>query len=90
MKQREFNKIIRSIVDKKTKLIDKSKAAALSHDEKDSITKYLVRDRMPVMVEFLNSDADFSWLSCCGYMYLTTGKFNFTFLHTCEHTISAI
>lgn len=87
MKKREFNKIIRSLVNKKTKLIDKSKAAALSHDEKDSIMKFLVRERQPVMVEFINSDADFSWLNCMGYMYRTTGKFDFTFLHTCEHII---
>ncbi len=86
MKDRKFNKIINSCVNKKTKLLDINKIKKLDDETKEKITKYLVRNRGPIIQEFIVDTIDKEWLECCGYLYTTKGK-NFTFVHTSEYKI---
>lgn len=84
MKKREFDKILNSCCDKKK--LSLLKISQLADDIKDRMIMFLVRKRMPILKELLSANTDMAWLHCCGYLYTTAGA-QFTFLHTCEHTI---
>jgi hypothetical protein len=86
MKKREFNKIINGLVNKKTKLLDKNKMKELPIEIKDSMVKYIVRKRLPIIVDLIPESFDFEWLFCMGYLYETKGKY-FSFIHTSEQKI---
>lgn len=87
MNKRQFNKILKSITDKKTKMIDAEKAYNLTTEEKDFMVKHIVRNRGPILVEFIDENTDMTWLYSCAYLYKTTGKSGYTFLHTSEQKI---
>ena len=86
--KREFMKILKSVTDKKTKMIDAEKAYNLTTEEKKIVVDFIVRNRGPILVEFLDENTDMSWLYSCAYLYKTTGRISgYTFLHTSEHRI---
>ena len=85
--KREFNKILKSVTDKKTKMIDAEKAYSLTTEEKKIMVDYIARNRGPILVEFIDENTDMSWLYSCAYLYKTTGKSGYTFLHTSENRI---
>jgi hypothetical protein len=88
MKQREFDKILHTCMDKRGVKLDLTKVAALPDETKTEMTLWIIRNRAPLLVQLLTPKLDQSWLACMGYMYTTTGRSSGkTFLHTCEHSI---
>lgn len=90
MKKREFGKLLNSICTGKgdKKRLDVKKIPNLTVEQRTGMALYLIRERGPVIKEFLTPEIDRSWLNCMGYMYETTGKKSgYTFVHTCEHKI---
>lgn len=86
MKKREFNKYLNQIINKKTKLIDIEKIKDIPLDVRDSMVRFIVRNRQPIIKELIPELFDRNWLASMGYLYETKGKY-FTFIHTCEHRI---
>lgn len=89
--KRAFNKTLNQCRLPKRKnavrLLDAKKVKALSVATRHDMLLYVVRNRGPVLVEMLTPDTDMQWLRSCGYLYKTTGKSGYTFVHTCEHEI---
>ncbi len=83
MKKREFNKVIKSICSGES--IDRAKASQLDGETKDKLVKYLVKNRVAIITEFLGHTCE-SWLACCGYSYRFSHK-GFNFLGTGENKI---
>lgn len=85
---REFNKVINRISSKKkgVKYLDVNKIGLLTDDTRTRIVQYLVRKRWPIVKDLIPEGFGMDWLACCGYLYETTGK-QYTFVHTCEHSI---
>ena len=86
MTKREFNKQLRACSTKAGRL-SKAKVAALPTATKTAMALYIIRNRGPVLIEFVTDEIDQSWLACCGYMHRTKGKSGYTFIHTAEHPI---
>ena len=66
--------------------IDRTKIAALPDDTKAQVTRYCVRTRTPIIVEFI-LPADSAWLDACGYLYTSKNRVGYTLRHTCEQRI---
>lgn len=90
MKFREFNAILTTCSTKKRpgqhKRLVPEKVRALPKAQRLSMAQYIVRQRGPVLLDLVY-DIDWKWMVPCGYLYQTTGKKGYTFIHTCEHTI---
>lgn len=86
MKIREFNKHLKSISDRKTKLIDISKISNLSDEIRKDMVDFIVRKRVQIIKDLIPFNYDMKWLQSCGYLYETKGK-NYTFIHTSENKI---
>jgi hypothetical protein len=88
MNKRDFGKVLAQCTNKKTKTLDVVKIKALPDDVKSQAVYYIVKNRGPIVVEFIPDSFDMSWLACCAYQYTTKGKKSgYTFLHTSEHKI---
>lgn len=86
MKLREFNRIIKSISDKKTGLIDKEKIKEIPEDIKENLCKFIIKYRQPLVKNLIPRNFDWEWLSSMGYMYeYNNGKFDF--ICTSEHYV---
>lgn len=85
MRQKEFNQVINSCVDK-DKYISTDKIDALSKELKNDVVHFLVKNRGPIIINFITDDIDKNWLNASGYLYTTKGN-RYTFLHTSEHRI---
>jgi len=86
MKKREFNKITKELLNKKTGLFSVEKITSLELDMKKELCNYLVKNRHPVILEFIPIYKDYiDWLSAMGYLYYYKNNF-FTFLGTSEHS----
>lgn len=83
MKIREFNKILNSCRDKK-KHLSIDLINKLSEETKHSLALFIIRNRDPVILEFITPLMDTSWLSSMGYLYRQKGK-NFIFICTAEN-----
>lgn len=92
MKSREFDALIRTCIHggrgKNSKKIDTAKVASLDSHTRERALHFLVRQRAPVLVEFLSERSDLSWLASCSYYQRTSGASGYTFLHTSEHKIT--
>lgn len=86
MTKREFNKQLKTCLQAKSKLLDPAKVLALSVETRTAMAHFIIRNRAPLMVEFLTDTIDQRWLVSMGYLYRTKGK-HFTFCHTSEHVI---
>jgi hypothetical protein len=86
MNRKEFKKITKELIDKKSGIFDKNKIDILDNLTKNNLISYIVRNRYPIITCLLNKETDIIWLNCMGYFYYTQGKY-FEFLHTCEHKI---
>lgn len=84
MKIRGFNKIIRGCSTKG--FLDILKINKLTDEIKSKLVYFIVRNRGPIIQEFIPANFDKSWLESMGYLYLTKGQ-RYTFIHTCEHSI---
>jgi hypothetical protein len=84
MNKRDFNKVINQITTKKK--IDIDKVNLLSNDNKNNLVFFIVKNRGPILKEFITENIDISWLNACGYLQETKGK-EYTFIHTSEHRI---
>jgi hypothetical protein len=88
MNKRVFGKVLTQCTNKKTKTLDVAKIKALPDDIKSQMVYYIVKNRGPIVVEFIPDNFDVSWLACCAYQHVTKGKKSgYTFLHTSEHKI---
>jgi hypothetical protein len=86
MTKREFNKVIKSVSTKKK--LDINKIKNLPDDVKDSVVYFIVRNRGPVVEEFVNKN-QISWINSMGYLYKSTSKIDdLTFYHLGTHTIN--
>ncbi len=86
MNKKEFNKYLNACT--KYNRLDVDKIKALPTDVRTAMALHIIRNRGPVLEEFITPDIDESWLVSCGYMYRTKGRTSgYTFIHTCEHTI---
>lgn len=88
MTKREFERLIRECSGRGRKgMVDKAKVAALPDTTKHEATCFLVRHRLPILIEFVLPEDD-RWLNCCAYFQVTTGKRSgYTFRHTAEQRI---
>ena len=86
MKKREFNKVMKQLIDKETERLSLEKIAALDVDTRDEIVHYLVRYRYPIVKDFISPDISWEWLHAMGYLYEMAGK-DFTFVYLAEHKI---
>jgi len=86
MKGREFNKWVNACRTKNKKRVDVNKITGLPEETKTGMALYIIRNRGPLLIELLTPAIDESWLASMGYLYRTKGK-DYTFVHTCEHTI---
>lgn len=84
MKLREFNKIIKNIMNKETKLLDKEKIKSIPEDIKDSMVKFIVKYRQPIVEDLIPKNFDYEWLNSMGYMYSYENE-SFRFLGNSEH-----
>lgn len=86
MKKREFNKILKDC--SLNGVLSTEKVDSLPNDIKDKMVLFIVRNRGPILINFISENMDKNWLSCCGYFYITKSKENdFVFLHTSEQII---
>lgn len=81
MNKREYKKLCDSV--STNKVFDPNKIPLMSDSDKNRLICYWVKNRMPIVVDFINTNTDISWLHCCGYFYNHSGK-NFNFLCTVE------
>lgn len=86
MKKREFNKYIKQISDRKTKLIDVNKIKDLSFDVRKSMVEFIVRNRQVILKDLIPEGFDWNWLHAMGYLYEAKGNY-FTFVHNSENRI---
>lgn len=86
MNKRNFNKIIRSLCDKKTGLLSEDAMDSLDNQTKDSLVLHIVRNRQPIVKNLISNTFDLSWLHSMGYLYESRGKY-FTFIHTSEQKV---
>lgn len=86
MKLREFNKLLRSISDKKTGLLDMAKITTLTIEQREAMVYFIIRNRQPIVKDLIPLSFDFGWLFSMGYLYETKGK-HFTFIHTSEQRV---
>lgn len=88
MKKREFNRVLKDITTtrKKIKLLDKHLATSLPDETKLQLINYLVRNRAPILKEFLTNMVDGRWLSCCGYSYGYENN-GYCFVGTIDHFV---
>jgi hypothetical protein len=78
MKLRGFKKIIKSLMNKKTGLLNKDKIKEIPDEVKDDMCKFIVRYRQPVVKDLIPERFDFGWLASMGYMYhYNNGEFDF-------------
>ncbi len=82
MKIREFNKILKELSYEGVLMAEK--ISVLPSEKKNEIISFLVRNRQPIVRNFINNTTDISWLSSNGYLYNKQGK-KFEFLCTCEN-----
>jgi len=87
MKLREFNKLLNFCRNKQTRSLDLCRLAALPDETRHAMLLFVVRYRGPVVKGLVTPLLDWSWLRSMGYLYETTGKSGYTFLHTCEHVV---
>jgi hypothetical protein len=85
MKKREFNKLLKKITTKEK--LDIKKIPTLTDDERSGMVYFIIRNRKQVVKELIPEGFDLSWLHCMGYMYETTGKNGYTFIHNSEQKI---
>jgi len=74
MNKRDFGKVLAQCTNKKTKNAWRCKIKALPDDVKSQAVYYIVKNRGPIVVEFIPDSFDMSWLACCAYQYTTKGK----------------
>lgn len=86
MNKRTFDKHLNACRTKDKKSLDIEKVKALPKDIKTQMAMHIIRNRGPVVEEFITDQIDRSWLASMGYMYRTKGS-RYTFVHTCEHSI---
>jgi len=84
--KKTFKQIMKTLQNDESGLLDVSKIASLPDETKDKLAYYIVRNRGPVVEDFISKGFDMDWLYSMGYLYKTKGKF-FSFLHTSEHRI---
>lgn len=82
MKPVEFTRVLRQC--SKGSALDAKRVSELSDTVKNEVVYYLVKARMPIIVEFISKSIDDSWLNCMGYLYRSTTAKGYTFRHTCE------
>ena len=83
MKTREFNKLLKEL-SYDDGLLSPEKISMLDNDKKNEIISFLVKNRLPVLKNFICNTTDISWLYAMGYNTLAQGK-KFEFLCTCEN-----
>lgn len=91
MQKREFNAVLKSITVKRRgqeARLEVAKAAALSAEVKAKMVEHLVRNRGPVLKQFVGPNTDLSWLQASGYMY-SYHSAGFDFVGMCEHKVGA-
>ncbi len=86
MKIRAFNKILNSCRNKAKTEFDLDKLAKLSDETKHILAIFIIKQRGPVIEQFITPLMDKSWLNSMGYLYRTKGA-KYTFIHTGVHTI---
>ena len=86
MNKREFNACLKKITTKKT--LDIKKIPTLTDEERSGMVFFIIRKRLPVIKELIPASFDFSWLHSMAYMYETTGKSGYTFIHNSEQKIA--
>ncbi len=86
MKKREFNRVMKQLVDTETKRLSLEKIAALDVDTKDEIVHFLVRHNCPIVEDFISPNISWEWLRSMGYLNKSGGEY-FTFIHTSRHKI---
>ena len=84
MTKTDFNKILKVI--STNKKLDVKKISYITNTARQDMIYFIVRNRAPIVKDLIPDGFDLKWLACMGYMYETKGK-QYTFLHTCEHTI---
>jgi hypothetical protein len=85
MKIREFIRLLNKV--SSPRQLDIEKIVNLTDDERSDMVNFIVRNRQPVIKDLIPEQFDMSWLASMGYLYTTTGKSGYTFVHTCEHRI---
>jgi hypothetical protein len=85
MNKRGFTKLLNKITTKKT--LDLAKIPILTNEERCSMVYFIVRNRRPIVKELIPEGFDLSWLRSMAYMYETTGKKGYTFVHNSEQRI---
>jgi len=93
MKIREFNKNLTIITTKKPKaelkeFLDKDKLHLLTDETRKEMVEFIVHKRMPIWVDLIPKDYDIKSLYPRGYMWKSTNKFDYTFIHTAETKIN--
>ncbi len=86
MKIRAFNKVLNSCRNKAKTEFDLVKLAALPEETRHNLAMFIIRNRGPVIEQFITPLMDKTWLNSMGYLYKTKGA-KYTFIHTGEHTI---
>lgn len=84
MKKREFNKILKELTYEGVLMAEK--IVMLTNEKRNEIINYLVRNRAPIVKNFINNTTDMGWLHSMGYLYSKKGK-KFEFLCTCENQL---
>ena len=87
MKPKEFKKYMR-VCKARNGAIDISGIKSLSIEVKRNMARYIVRQRLPLLLELWLSldDSEMDRIFSCGYLYATKGlESGNIFVHTCEH-----
>ncbi len=87
MTKLEFNRTIIACRGVTKKQLDTAKVLALPEAVRHDCALYVIRNRGPLLVEFVTPLMNRSWLSSMGYLYHTKGVTGFSFIHTGEHVI---
>ena len=77
MKQREFAKLLRSLL---PELKGGEPVAVATPEMRQAMLLFVVRRRGPIHPAFITPLADQAWLACCGYPYRERG-----YWCTCEN-----
>ena len=85
MKKREFSKLLKGISGKNG-LLSTVKIKGLTNEIRNRMIDYIVRKRMPIVMEFLNKKTDMKWLNAMGYFYYEKNA-EYNFLCTCENKL---
>lgn len=83
MNKTQFNRILKSWCNLKTGILIAEKIAMATAEDRKQVMQYIVRKRMPVIVDLV-ATKEMAWLSSMGYLHVVQGT-HFKFYCTTEN-----